>query len=57
LRLPKRSTEAPVRDIYAKVYEAERSELLFKFAGWSVVPHLGLSPDLNTAFGKDLPLA
>ena len=34
-----RMEEAQVKDIYARVYEAERPELFFKAAGWRVVPH------------------
>jgi 2-dehydro-3-deoxy-D-arabinonate dehydratase len=34
-----RMEEAHVKDIYARVYEAERPELFFKAAGWRVVPH------------------
>jgi len=36
-----RIEEATARDVYAKVYRAERPELFFKSAGWRVVPHNG----------------
>src|SRR3989442_8770410 len=34
-----RMERAQVKDIYARVYEAERPELFFTAAGWRVVPH------------------
>jgi 2-dehydro-3-deoxy-D-arabinonate dehydratase len=34
-----REAESAVRDVYAKVYEAERPELFFKATGWRVVGH------------------
>jgi 2-dehydro-3-deoxy-D-arabinonate dehydratase len=43
-----RMEESSTRDIYAKVYEAERPELFFKSAGWRVVGHggeVGVRPD------------
>jgi 2-dehydro-3-deoxy-D-arabinonate dehydratase len=36
-----RMEEAQAKDVYARVYEAERPELFFKAAGWRVVPHGG----------------
>jgi 2-dehydro-3-deoxy-D-arabinonate dehydratase len=36
-----RMEESSTRDIYARVYEAERPELFFKSAGWRVVGHRG----------------
>lgn len=43
-----RMEESSTRDIYARVYEAERPELFFKSAGWRVVGHrgeVGVRPD------------
>ncbi len=37
-----RVEESAVKDIYARVYEAERPELFFKAAGWRVVPPGGM---------------
>jgi 2-dehydro-3-deoxy-D-arabinonate dehydratase len=34
-----RESESTVRDVYAKVYDAERPELFFKAPGWRVVGH------------------
>jgi 2-dehydro-3-deoxy-D-arabinonate dehydratase len=34
-----RETESTVKDVYSKVYEAERPELFFKAPGWRVVAH------------------
>jgi 2-dehydro-3-deoxy-D-arabinonate dehydratase len=34
-----RETESSVKDIYTRVYEAERPELFFKAVGWRVVGH------------------
>jgi 2-dehydro-3-deoxy-D-arabinonate dehydratase len=34
-----REAESTVRDVYAKVYEAERPELFFKATGWRVAGH------------------
>jgi 2-dehydro-3-deoxy-D-arabinonate dehydratase len=34
-----REAESTVRDLYAKVYDAERPELFFKSPGWRVVGH------------------
>jgi 2-dehydro-3-deoxy-D-arabinonate dehydratase len=34
-----RETESSVKDIYARVYEAERPELFFKSTGWRVAGH------------------
>ncbi len=34
-----REAESSVRDVYSKVYEAERPELFFKAVGWRVVGH------------------
>jgi 2-dehydro-3-deoxy-D-arabinonate dehydratase len=34
-----RESESTVRDVYAKVYEAERPELFFKAQGWRVAGH------------------
>jgi 2-dehydro-3-deoxy-D-arabinonate dehydratase len=36
-----RLEEAAARDVYTRVYEAERPELFFKAAGWRVVAHGG----------------
>src|ERR1700682_2720820 len=36
-----RLDEAEVKDVYSKVYRAERPEIFFKSAGWRVVPHRG----------------
>jgi 2-dehydro-3-deoxy-D-arabinonate dehydratase len=43
-----RMEESSTRDVYAKVYEADRPELFFKSAGWRVVGHggeVGVRPD------------
>jgi 2-dehydro-3-deoxy-D-arabinonate dehydratase len=43
-----RMEESSTRDVYARVYEAERPELFFKSAGWRVVGHggaAGVRPD------------
>ncbi|MEO7189502.1 MAG: fumarylacetoacetate hydrolase family protein [Vicinamibacterales bacterium] len=34
-----REAESTVRDVYARVYDAERPELFFKASGWRVVGH------------------
>ena len=34
-----REVESSVKDVYARVYEADRPELFFKAAGWRVVGH------------------
>src|SRR4029453_7304744 len=34
-----REAESTVKDVYAKVYEAERPELFFKAPGWRVAGH------------------
>ena len=36
-----RLEEAAARDVYTRVYEAERPELFYKAAGWRVIPHGG----------------
>jgi 2-dehydro-3-deoxy-D-arabinonate dehydratase len=36
-----RLEEAAAKDVYTRVYEAERPELFFKAAGWRVIPHGG----------------
>ena len=35
-----REDESSVKDVYSRVYEADRPELFFKSAGWRVVGHL-----------------
>src|SRR6476619_1726945 len=34
-----REAESTVKDVYAKVYDAERPELFFKASGWRVAGH------------------
>src|SRR5215510_14280120 len=49
-----RIEESSERDVYERVYQAERPELFFKAAGWRVVPHgsqVGIRPDS----GWDVP--
>ena len=36
-----RLDESEVKDVYAKVYQADRPEIFFKTAGWRVVAHRG----------------
>lgn len=43
-----RMEESSEKDVYQRVYQAERPELFFKAAGWRVVPHggqVGIRPD------------
>lgn len=49
-----RMEESSEKDVYQRVYQAERPELFFKAAGWRVVPHagqVGIRPDS----GWDVP--
>ena len=39
-----REAESAVKDVYARVYEAERPELFFKAIGWRVVGHGDADP-------------
>lgn len=36
-----RTRESTVKDVYERVYEAERPEIFFKAVGWRVTPHQG----------------